>query len=88
MVHRVAAPLRGPPRHGRRARSRSRSTSNSARRPGADPSLDAALHRRLRIGAWIRIFLVGLERWLGPAEDGLSDEALGAMGARDATSRA
>jgi len=51
-------------------------------RPGADPSLDAALHRRLRIGAWIRIFLVGLEGWLGPSEDGLADEALAAMGSR------
>jgi hypothetical protein len=51
-------------------------------RPGSDPSLDAALHRRLRIGAWIRIFLVGLERWLGPAADGLADQTLAAMGDR------
>jgi hypothetical protein len=51
-------------------------------RPGSDPSLDAALHRRLRIGAWIRIFLVGLERWLGPAADGLADQTLAAMGER------
>jgi hypothetical protein len=49
-------------------------------RPGSDPSLDAGLHRRLRIGAWIRIFLVGLERWLGPAGDGLADQTLAEMG--------
>ena len=51
-------------------------------RPGVDPSLDAALHRRLRIGAWIRIFLVGLEQWLGPPADGLSEQTLAAMGDR------
>ena len=51
-------------------------------RPGSDPSLDAGLHRRLRIGAWIRIFLVGLERWLGPAADGLAGQTLAAMGER------
>ena len=51
-------------------------------RPGSDPSLDAALHRRLRIAAWIRIFLVGLEGWLGPAADGLADQTLAAMGDR------
>lgn len=45
-------------------------------RPGVDPSLDAALHFRLRITAWVRIFLIGLERWLGPAADGLSEETL------------
>jgi len=45
-------------------------------RPGVDPSLDAALHFRLRITAWVRIFLIGLERWLGPAADGLSEEVL------------
>ncbi|HMN99922.1 MAG TPA: hypothetical protein PKD59_10955 [Miltoncostaeaceae bacterium] len=45
-------------------------------RPGVDPSLDAALHFRLRITAWVRIFLLGLERWLGPAADGLAEETL------------
>ncbi|MGE0026047.1 MAG: hypothetical protein AB7O78_11145 [Thermoleophilia bacterium] len=45
-------------------------------RPGVDPSLDAALHFRLRITAWVRIFLIGIERWLGPAADGLSEEVL------------
>ena len=51
-------------------------------RPGVDPSLDAALHFRLRITAWIRIFLIGVERWLGPAADGLSEEALEEMRGR------
>lgn len=45
-------------------------------RPGVDPSLDAALHFRLRITAWVRIFLIGIERWLGPAADGLAEEVL------------
>ena len=45
-------------------------------RPGIDPSLDAALHFRLRITAWVRIFLIGVERWLGPAADGLAEEVL------------
>ena len=40
-------------------------------RPGVDPSLDAALHFRLRITAWVRIFLIGIERWLGPAATAL-----------------
>jgi hypothetical protein len=52
--------------------------------PGIDPSLDAALHFRLRITAWVRIFLVGLERWLGPSADGLADEALDDIGGRGA----
>jgi hypothetical protein len=51
-------------------------------RPGVDPSLDAALHFRLRITAWVRIFLIGLERWLGPAADGLSEEVLEEMRGR------
>jgi hypothetical protein len=50
--------------------------------PGRDPSLDAGLHRRLRIGGWIRLFLHGLEMRLGPAADGLAQEVLDAMGAR------
>lgn len=45
-------------------------------RPGVDPSLDAALHFRLRIVGWIRIFLLGIERWLGPPADGLAEEVL------------
>ena len=44
--------------------------------PGVDPSLDAARHFRLRITAWVRIFLIGIERWLGPAADGLAEEVL------------
>jgi hypothetical protein len=28
------------------------------------------------------VFLVGLERWLGPAADGLADQALAEMGGR------
>jgi hypothetical protein len=50
--------------------------------PGHDPSLDAGLHRRLRIGGWIRVFLLGLELRLGPAADGLSRQVLDAIGAR------
>lgn len=50
--------------------------------PGHDPSLDAGLHRRLRIGGWIRVFLLGLELRLGPAADGLARQVLDAMGAR------
>ena len=49
--------------------------------PGSDPSLDAGLERRVRIGGWIRIFLLGLELRLGPAADGLEGEALGWIGA-------
>lgn len=51
-------------------------------RPGHDPSLDAGLHRRLRIGGWIRVFLLGLELRLGPAADGLAQQVLDAIGAR------
>jgi hypothetical protein len=47
-----------------------------------DPSLDAALHFRLRITAWVRIFAMGLEGWLGPAADGLAEEALEEMRGR------
>lgn len=50
--------------------------------PGHDPSLDAGLHRRLRIGGWIRVFLLGLELRLGPAHDGFARQVLDAMGAR------
>lgn len=51
-------------------------------RPGHDPSLDAGLHRRLRIGGWIRVLLHGLEIRLGPPADGLAQQVLDAMGAR------
>lgn len=50
--------------------------------PGRDPSLDAGLHRRLRIGGWIRVFLHGLEQRLGPGADGLAQEVLDGLGAR------
>jgi hypothetical protein len=50
--------------------------------PGRDPSLDAGLHRRLRINGWIRLLLHGLEMRLGPAADGLAQEVLDAMGTR------
>lgn len=49
--------------------------------PGADPSLDAGLERRVRIGGWIRLFLLGLELRLGPRADGLEGATLGWMGA-------
>lgn len=49
--------------------------------PGSDPSLDAGLERRVRIGGWIRIFLLGLELRLGPSADGLEGETLSWMGA-------
>jgi hypothetical protein len=51
-------------------------------RPGSDPSLDEALGRRLRIGGWTRVFLLGLELRLGPEHDGIAQEALGWIGAR------
>ncbi|MBJ7455038.1 MAG: hypothetical protein JHC74_03160 [Thermoleophilia bacterium] len=50
-------------------------------RPGSDPSLDAGLERRVRIGGLIRIFVLGLELRLGPSEDGLEEETLAWMGA-------
>ena len=49
-------------------------------RPGSDPSLDAGLQRRVRIGGWIRIFLLGLEYHLGPSADGLEGATLAWMG--------
>ena len=50
--------------------------------PGADPSLDAGLERRVRIGGWIRVFLLGLEAHLGPSADGLGDLVMAYMGER------
>jgi hypothetical protein len=50
--------------------------------PGSDPSLDVALRRRLRIGGWIRLFVLGLELRMGPQADGLAAQALAAMGER------
>lgn len=50
--------------------------------PGRDPSLDAGLHRRLRIGGWIRVFLHGVELYLGPPADGLAQEVLASIGER------
>ncbi len=50
--------------------------------PGADPSLDEALWRSVRIGGWIRLFLLALEGRLGPAADGLGPEVLAAMAER------
>jgi hypothetical protein len=50
--------------------------------PGMDPSLDAALHRRLRIGGWVRLTLLAVEVRLGPSADGLAAEALAWIGAR------
>jgi hypothetical protein len=44
--------------------------------PGSDPSLDTALRRRLRLGAWTRLFLLALEERLGAAHDGMADTAL------------
>lgn len=49
--------------------------------PGSDPSLDAGLERRVRIGGWIRLLLLGLELRLGPRADGLEGATLGWMGA-------
>ena len=70
-------------------RSRSRSTCSSAPGRARDPSLDAALHRRLRIGAWIRIFLRGAGRGgSGPRRTASPTKGSAAMGRADATSRA
>ena len=52
--------------------------------PGDDPSLDASLERRTRMGAWGRLFLIGMEDHLGVAADGMSDEALAWMAANQA----
>lgn len=51
-------------------------------RPGRDPSLDEALGRGVRIGGWIRLFLLALEGRLGPAADGMAGQVLAAMAAR------
>jgi len=51
-------------------------------RPGSDPSLDEGMMRRVRIGGWMRIALLALEERLGPAADGVAEETLAAMGAR------
>ena len=50
--------------------------------PGADPSLDEALGRRVRIGGWLRLFALGLEEALGPAADGLAQALLARVGER------
>jgi hypothetical protein len=50
--------------------------------PGLDPSLDAGLHRRLRIMGWMRLFLLALELHRGPGADGLAQTALAWMGTR------
>jgi len=50
--------------------------------PGSDPSLDAGLERRVRIGGLIRVFLLGLELHLGPGADGLEGGAMAWMGER------
>ena len=49
-------------------------------RPGTDPSLDAALHRRLRIGGWIRLTLLAIELRLGPPADGVAAQSLDWLG--------
>ena len=64
-----------------------RSTSSSGPRPGSDPSLDAGLDRRVRIGGWIRIFLLGMEARLGPSADGLGDQVLAQWARASASSR-
>jgi hypothetical protein len=51
-------------------------------RPGTDPSLDAGLHRRLRIWGWLRLTALAVEARLGPAADGLAAEALAWIGDR------
>jgi hypothetical protein len=50
--------------------------------PGADPSLDAGLDRRMRLWGWIRLFLLALETRLGPRADGLAETVLAAMAAQ------
>lgn len=50
--------------------------------PGIDPSLDAALHRRLRIWGWLRLTALAVEARLGPPADGLAAEALAWIGDR------
>ena len=41
-----------------------------------EPAIHAALERRVRLGAWNRLFLRCLEARLGPGHDGLTDAAL------------
>ena len=50
--------------------------------PGRDPSLDAALGRRIRISGWIQLFLVQIEERLGPAGDGIASAVTGEMDRR------
>ncbi len=49
---------------------------------GSEPAIHAALERRMRIGAWIRLFLRCLESRLGPGYDGLTEVALDWSGGR------
>ena len=53
--------------------------------PGTDPSLDASLDRRARLGAWTRLFLLAVEERLGPGADGLTEAALSWMAANQRT---
>jgi hypothetical protein len=53
--------------------------------PGTDPSLDASLDRRARLGAWTRLFLLAVEERLGPGADGLTEAALAWMAANQRT---
>jgi hypothetical protein len=53
--------------------------------PGTDPSLDASLDRRARLGAWTRLFLLAVEERLGPGADGLTENALAWMAANQRT---
>jgi hypothetical protein len=50
--------------------------------PGRDPSLDAGLERRTRLSGWVRLFVLGLEAHLGPAADGVADDVLAWIHAR------
>lgn len=43
---------------------------------GTEPAIHAALERRVRLGAWSRLFLRCLEARLGPGHDGLTETAL------------
>jgi hypothetical protein len=45
-------------------------------RPGTDPSLDAALGRRVRVSGWVRLFVLAVEDRLGAAHDGLAAAVL------------
>lgn len=53
--------------------------------PGADPSLDATLERRARLGAWTRLFMLAVEARLGAPADGLTESALAWMAAHHRT---